>query len=115
MARARAAGRLVGFGILASLALFGCGGDSGGGSNGDPAATRMSCDAYCIAYAAASCASPMFTSMAECGMVECDPLSAVPAGCQATVKAYYDCRKAEADICNDVGCDSQFAAIANCH
>jgi len=100
-------------GLLLSTAMFGCGG--GSSSNGDPAATRMSCDAYCIAYIAASCADPMFTSMTDCGTSECDPLSAVPAGCQTAVKAYYDCRKAEADICNDVGCDSQFAAIGNCH
>jgi hypothetical protein len=113
----RAKGRLVGFGFLLSVAVFGCagGGSSDGNGNGDPAATKLSCMEYCIQYIAASCSSPVYTSMTECGMYECNPLAAAPAGCQTALKTYYDCRRDEADICNDVGCDSQFAAVASCH
>jgi hypothetical protein len=109
-----ARGRLVGLGFVLSLTLLGCG-SSSTTPNGDPAAARLSCMEYCIQYIAASCSTPVYTTMTECGTNECDPLAAAPAGCQTAIKTYYDCRKAEADICNDVGCDSQFAALTTCH
>ena len=111
-----ARGRLTRFGFLVSMTLLGCGSSGGSStSNGDPAATKLSCMEYCIEYIAGSCPTPVYTTMTECGMNECDPLAAAPAGCQTALKTYYDCRKAEADICDDVGCDSQFAALNTCH
>ena len=110
-----ARGRLFGLGFLLAVAVLGCGGGSGGSSNGDPKDTRSACDGYCIKYFAASCPSPIYTSMSECGATECDPRAGTPPGCQTPLKVYYDCRRNQADICGDSGCDSEFAALATCH
>ena len=94
------------------MALMGCGSSS---SSGNSAATQTSCNAYCTAYLAAACNPSMYPSMAECTAGECTPIMSAPGGCQAALKTYYDCRKAETDICADTGCDSQAAALSTCH
>ena len=96
-------------GLAFSFALLGC-----GSSGGDSAATQASCDAYCSAYIAATCDPSNYVSVSDCETNECGGLSAAPSNCQATIKAYYDCEKTQADICGDTGCDPQFAALASC-
>jgi hypothetical protein len=109
-------GRFGFAGLILGLALFsaaaGCGSSGGGG---DPAATQTSCTAYCTAYFAAACPTPMYTSMADCMSSECAQAAGFPAGCQSALKTYYDCRKTQADICGDTGCSSQFTATTTCH
>jgi len=98
-------------GLVLSFAVIGCGSSSGG----DPAATQTSCTAYCTAYLAAACPTPMYTSASDCQSSECTQASTAPAGCQSTLKTYYDCRATQADICGDTGCTAEFAALNNCH
>jgi hypothetical protein len=81
-----------------SLAVSGC------GSDGDPAATQASCIAYCTTYIAAACAAPHYASVSACQTNECDHAAAAPASCQTAIKAYYDCRKTEADLCGNTAC-----------
>ena len=103
-------GLFGGLGLLVVFATSGCG-DSGGGGNS--AAALASCNSYCDAYIAKACpAPPLYTTVAECKMNECeDDTSGAPANCNAAIKTYYDCRQTQADLCADDGCDSQFGAI----
>ena len=104
--------RLIGvLGLVLSMATIGCGSSSGG----DPAATQASCSAYCTAYIAAACPTPVYASVDDCNSAECAPFASAPSKCQSALKTYYDCRATQADICADTGCDSQFTAVvANC-
>lgn len=101
-------GLFGGLGLMVALATSGCGGDDGGGGG---AAALASCNSYCDAYIAKACATPIYTTAAECKTDECDGISAVPANCGAALKTYYDCRATQADLCADDGCDSQAAAF----
>jgi len=93
--------------LVAGLAVSGCGGSSG--ANTGPAIA--SCNAYCDSYISAACASPIYTTAAECKSGECTIPSGVKQGCADATKTYYDCRKTQADICADNGCDTQAAAL----
>jgi hypothetical protein len=102
---------LVGlFGLLglASVAANGC------GSNGDSGATYASalesCSAYCEGYFAAAC-DPTYTAAGFCKIDKCSPIpSAASAGCYTATKSWYDCLRAQSDIC-DTGCTDQGAAV----
>jgi hypothetical protein len=94
-----------------ALAALGCGG-GGGGDNAGP--TIASCNAWCDALAAKSCASPLYDTADECKASECTGLCAEPARCLTTTKAYYDCRAAQADLCADTGCTAEGDADLNC-
>ena len=102
-------GLFGGLGLVVALATNGCGGDSNGGGGG--AAALASCNSYCDAYIAKACATPFYASAAECKSTECEDTSAAPANCNTAIKTYYDCRTAQADLCADDGCDTQFTAI----
>jgi hypothetical protein len=95
-------------GLVSVLAASGCGSSSGGSNS---SAALASCNAYCDAYIAKACADPIFTSLADCKSSECVDTSAASAGCNNTVKAYYDCRTTQADLCADDGCNTQATAI----
>jgi hypothetical protein len=97
-------------GLVSVLATSGCGGDS----NSSTSDAVTSCNAYCDAYFAVTpaCADPAFPSAAQCKTDECTPPPGVTAACTSAAKTYYDCRKAQADLCADTGCDSQLAALA---
>src|SRR5262245_22389981 len=101
----------LGLFVWSVLVLAGCGSD---GSSGNSAAVQTACNGYCDTYAAASCSAPVYASAAECKTGECAPLTSAPAGCHAALKTYYDCRKAQSDICADEGCVNEFAALASC-
>jgi len=96
-------------GLVSVLAASGCGSssNSGGGSG----AALASCNAYCDAYIAKACASPIYASAAECKTNECVDTSAASSGCNGSIKTYYDCRATQADLCADDGCNTQAAAI----
>ena len=98
-------------GVWALAVLAGCGERRG---NGDASATIASCNAWCDALAARSCADPLYDTAADCKASECAGLGAEPARCLATTKAYYDCRAAQADICADTGCAAEGDADLNC-
>jgi hypothetical protein len=95
-------------GIL-SVALTACG--SGSGSSGNSGAVKASCMSYCDAYIQKACADSFYASVTECKTQECDPLGAGSSGCLTALVTYYDCRKGQADLCLDNGCDSQSEAF----
>ena len=95
-------------GLALSFVLAGCGSSGGGGSSSE---TQASCNAYCTTYIAAACPSSIYTSTDDCNTNECAPTTGAPAKCQTALKAYYDCRKTQADICADTGCSQQALAF----
>jgi hypothetical protein len=50
----------------------------------------------------------------ECRASECNGLGAEPARCLPTTRAYYECRRAQADLCADTGCTAEADADLNC-
>ena len=103
---------LVGLvGLVSLLATSGCGSSSSSG--GTLADATASCNAWCDAYGAAACPTPLYVDAAECKSMECTSTGTETAACYAAVKTLYDCLKAQADICSDTGCASQAAAAIN--
>jgi hypothetical protein len=97
-------------GLVAVFATTGCGSSSSSGPSDSD--VTMSCNVYCDAYAAEACPTPIYASAAECKTMDCDMLpTGAPSGCRAALKAYYDCEKAQQDICADTGCTDQAAAF----
>ena len=96
-------------GVLVAL-LFSSGCDDS--NNGDPAASQASCNAYCDAYLAATC--PDYPTVEECKATECDDIPVQPAICQTKLKTYYDCQKAQADICGFDECSTEFQDLLTC-
>ena len=106
---------LVGLlGLAAVLASNGCGDSGGSGDNSGTYATALeSCSAFCEAYFAAAC-SPMYTADGFCKIDMCSPIPAMASvGCYSATKSWYDCRKAQSDICSATGCTSQAAAAVD--
>lgn len=89
------------------------GGPDSGGSAAIPAGVT-SCQAYCDTAIASLCAPPLYESIEECRTVKCADLATAPAQCQAMLKAYYDCKRTQPDICEDSGCTSQANAFNDC-
>jgi hypothetical protein len=77
--------------LLAGSSAVGCSSDSESGSAG---AALASCNAYCDAAIAKSC-----TDSADCKADECSDLDKAMGACDATFKTYYDCLKAQTDVC----------------
>jgi hypothetical protein len=96
--------------LLAALA--GCG--SSGAPTGDPQLTLASCNAWCDAYVAAVCTTPIYKSLDECKTMECSDLPRQQAFCQTKIKTYYDCQQAQADICGDMGCTAEHSVVLTC-
>ncbi|HYJ07671.1 MAG TPA: hypothetical protein VEX18_01645 [Polyangiaceae bacterium] len=78
--------------LLAASSTVACGSDDDGG--GDGAAALTSCNAYCDAAVAKSC-----TDSADCKSFECSDLDKATGPCATEFKRYYDCMKAQADVC----------------
>jgi hypothetical protein len=95
-------------GIL-SMALMAC----GSGSSGNSSAVKASCMSYCDAYIQKACDNSFYASVTECKTQECDPLGAGSSACLTALTTYYDCRKGQADLCADNGCDSQSQAFVS--
>lgn len=87
------------FGVVALLfsvfAIVGCSSDSDSSGGG---AGLASCNAYCDAAVAASC-----PDSASCKVDECADLEKATGACDAAFKTYYDCLKAQANVCSQ-GC-----------
>jgi hypothetical protein len=100
-------------GLLATVA--GCGGGDGAAS-GSAAETTAACTAYCNAYVAKNCgAGAIYTDLNDCMTNDCDmAIPDVPDRCQAKLKAYYVCRKAQSDLCGDSGCGTELSAAGTC-
>jgi len=96
--------------LLAALA--GCG--SSGAPTGNPQLTLSSCEAWCDAYVAAACATPLYKDVDTCKAMECADLPKQPAICQTKINMYYECQQAQADICGDMGCTTEHNAVLTC-
>jgi len=103
--------RLRVLGLVLSFAVLGC-----GSSTGNSADTQTACNDYCAAVVAAACATPPggYTDVSACMSTECMPLRGASASCQTALKRYYDCERAQSDICADSGCTNEFAALDHC-
>lgn len=104
--------RLFGLlGLAAVLATNGCGDSGTNRTNSGTYATALeSCSAFCEAYFAAAC-DPSLTADGFCKIDMCSPIpSMASVGCYTATKTWYECRKAQSDICSDTGCTSQATA-----
>ena len=80
--------------LLAASSMVGCGSDDDSGGGGGDAA-KASCNAYCDATVAKAC-----PDSADCKSFECVDVEKAPAGaCATEMKRYYDCMKAQPDVC----------------
>ena len=99
--------------LMTILAASGCP-DGGGGGGGTYADALASCNAYCDALFAA-CPATFYPSVEVCKTTECSGSMFESAACYAAGKRWWDCRKTQAAICTELGCDSEGdAAIAAC-
>jgi len=80
--------------LLAASSMVACGSDDDGG--GDGAAALASCNAYCDAKVAKNC-----DFSAECKTDECTDTDKATGPCATEFKRYYDCMKAQPDVCAD--------------
>lgn len=87
--------------LLAASSMVACGSDSDKDNGGD--AAKASCNAYCDATVAKSCADS-----ADCKSFECDGLDKATGNCATELKRYYDCMKAQTDVCAQT-CTLDFA------
>ena len=95
-------------GLASGLAANGCG--SNGDSGGTYATALESCSAYCEATFAAACA-PTYPTAGQCKIDKCSPIpAAASADCYTATKNWYDCLKAQSDVCGG-GCTDQGAAV----
>jgi hypothetical protein len=79
--------------LLAASSVVACGnGDDSGGGGGD--AAKASCNAYCDAAIAKAC-----MDSADCKSFECDMVEKATGTCATEMKRYYDCMKAQTDVC----------------
>jgi hypothetical protein len=100
------------FGLASVLASNGCG--SSGDGSGTYASALTSCSTYCDAYIAAACAPAAYPTDGQCKVSLCTPIPTMAsAGCYSATKSWYDCRRAQADICGDTGCTNQAAAAVD--
>ena len=78
--------------LLAASSMVACGSDDDSGGGG--AAALTSCNAYCDATVAMGC-----VDSADCKSFECDGLDQAMGPCATEMQRYYDCMKAQADVC----------------
>ena len=98
-------GLFGGLGLLVVFATSGCGDSRWRRQRGRGARVLQR---YCDAYIAKACADrPSTRRRPSARRRSARYTSAAPANCNAAVKAYYDCRQTQADLCADDGCDSQ--------
>jgi hypothetical protein len=80
--------------LLAASSMVACGSDdenSGGGAE-----AKASCNAYCDAAVAKAC-----TDSATCKADQCNELEKSTGACATEFKKYYECLKAQPDVCAD--------------
>jgi len=80
--------------VLATTGVVGCSSDS----ESSGGAALSACNAYCDAAIAASC-----TDSESCKADECADLDKATGACDTAFKTYYDCMKAQANVCSQ-GC-----------
>lgn len=95
--------------VCHAAAHYSCSGETPA-SDGTYASALGSCTAYCETYFAA-CSPPAYPTDGQCKISLCSPIpSTASADCYSATKRWYDCRKAQADLCGDSGCADQAAA-----
>jgi len=82
----------VGVLLLAVASAVGC--SSSDESSGTGGAALAACNSYCDAAIAKSCADS-----ADCKVNECAELDKATGACGTAFKTYYDCLKAQSDVC----------------
>ena len=78
--------------LLAASSMVACGSDDE--SSGSGAEAKTSCNAYCDAAIAKPCADSE-----DCKEFECAELEKATGACATEFKKYYDCMKAQTDVC----------------
>jgi hypothetical protein len=84
--------------LLAASSMVACGSDDDSGGGGD--AAKTSCNAYCDAAVAKAC-----TGSTDCKEFECTDLEKSAGACATEFKRYYDCLKAQPDVCGQTCAD----------
>ena len=96
-------------GPASGLATNGCG-SSGAASPATYGAAIEACAEYCETYFAA-CAPPAYSTAGQCKISLCSPIPQMASvDCYAATMSWYDCRKAQTDLCGDTGCTDKAAA-----
>ena len=55
---------------------------------------------------------PTYPTAGQCKIDKCSPIPATAStGCYTATKSWYDCLKAQPDICGATGCTEQAAAV----
>jgi hypothetical protein len=78
--------------VFAASSALAC--SSSDDSSGGGGAAKSSCNDYCDATVAANCADS-----SDCKSFECDGLDKATGACATAMKTYYDCMKAQTDVC----------------
>jgi hypothetical protein len=95
--------------VVFVLGTSGCGGSSSSTSTADAVA---SCNAWCDKFY--SCPDSGYATAADCKADSCDVPSTASASCISASKAYFDCEKAKANVCDELtGCESQALSAAS--
>jgi len=69
-------------------------------------ASLAACNAYCDASAPPKCTD--YADAADCKANECDGLGQASGACDTAMKTYYDCLKAQPNVC-DSTCTPDFS------
>ena len=79
--------------LLAASSMAACGSDDDGNGGGG-AEAKTACNAYCDAAIAKAC-----SDSTDCKDFECGDLEKATGTCATEFKKYYDCMKAQTDVC----------------
>jgi len=96
---------------LLTMISVGCSSDDKTATTAGSAATA--CEAYCTKVGT-SCAGDggtgLYADAAECKTTECAGMPTA-SECQSPIKAYYDCRALNANLCNIAACTTEMSAV----
>ena len=91
------------FGLFGAVTACGSDDDKGGGG-------AESCKQVCDKQAAAKCPNPLGFSTDDCKQF-CDAFAQGSTACKDALKADSDCQLKLSDVCSDMGCETQDAAV----
>jgi len=88
--------------LMAAPSVVGCSSDS----EGKTAEALASCKAFCEATVAAGCPDSAKCELDQATNTwdECAGLDKTTGACDAAMKAYFDCQKAQSDVCTTGTC-----------
>lgn len=96
-------------GFVSLLGVTACGSDDD--DEGSASQGVAACQQFCTAYEGAACEA--YSAGDTCESWEgCTDTAGAPAACDSAVKAYYDCKAGQADICvQDTACGTELNAM----